>query len=599
VAAERLRVDDCLSVAGAQLLVEDCEAQALAERFGTPLHVVSADQLRRNAARLQAAFAAAWPHGPVRLLPALKANPAAALRRVLDATGAGCDAFGAAELEIALRVGTPPELISLNGPAKPDAVLDRAIAAGVRITVDDLDELRRIDGRAAALGRVAAVRLRLRPHVEALDAPTDLSAAHLSIADAVLAYKPGIPADDLAAAGARIARSEWLDARGVHMHFPRHSADPEAAATASRAYAALIAGLGWHPREIDVGGGIPVPRDPAGRALDRRRDAPSAPPVEAFAQAVAGTLSRELIAAGVPLDGVVLEVEPGRSLYGDAGVHLTRVRHVKRQSRPRPYTWIEVDTSEAFLPDGLLEYNGWTVLAAGRMDAPDAERGDVVGTSCGFDVLAGDCALPALEPGDLLAFLDTGAYQDAASSNFNAMGRPAVVLVEGGEATRIRRGESLEEVLARDVVPARLDHVGVAVSDLDRSLRFYAGLLGLRLRDRGEDGGADLEDLTGLPGARIRWADLDAGGGRVLELLEYVTPVAAPGAAPPNAPGVAHVGLAVPDLSSALERLAEAGVPVRFARPVRLHGGDWDGVSCLYASDPDGLTVELLERPAG
>ena len=88
----RAAIDDCLAVAGGRLLIEDGDAAALAERHGTPLHVVSADQLRRNARRIHAAFAAAWPHGPARLMPALKANPAPALRRVLDAEGMGCDA---------------------------------------------------------------------------------------------------------------------------------------------------------------------------------------------------------------------------------------------------------------------------------------------------------------------------------------------------------------------------------------------------------------------------------------------------------------------------------------------------------------------------
>jgi catechol 2,3-dioxygenase-like lactoylglutathione lyase family enzyme len=224
---------------------------------------------------------------------------------------------------------------------------------------------------------------------------------------------------------------------------------------------------------------------------------------------------------------------------------------------------------------------------------------DVVGRSCTFDVIAGDAELPPVQAGDVLAVLDTGAYQDATSSNFNAMPRPPIVLVRAGDAGVIKRRETLDEVLGRDVVPARLDHVGVAVGDLDRSLAFYRDLLGLRLRDRGEDGGDELAELTGFPGARIRWADLDAGAGRILELLEYVTPTAAPGAVGPNAPGVAHVGMAVPDLGAALGRLERAGVPIRSARPVRLHGGEWDGVRCLYASDPDGLTVELLQRPAG
>ena len=166
--------------------------------------------------------------------------------------------------------------------------------------------------------------------------PTDLVDSPFSIADAVLAYKPGIPGDQVAAAGALFARGEGLDPRGVHMHLPRHAADPHAWVVAMRAYAALIAELaaaagGWRPREIDVGGGFPSARDPAGRALARRAGAPPPPPIEAFAAAVGSELAAALQAAGIAVDGVVLEAEPGRSLYGDAGVHLTRVLSVKRQ----------------------------------------------------------------------------------------------------------------------------------------------------------------------------------------------------------------------------------------------------------------------------
>ena len=198
------RLDPCLTVVDGRLRVEECDAHALAERHGTPLHVVSEDQLRRNVRRIAAAFAAAWPHGPVRLLPAIKANPTLALRRVLDEEGAGCDAFGAPELEAALRAGTPPERISFNGPTKDDASLERAVTLGVRVTADSLDELERLDAIGRRLGRRAAVRLRLRPHVPELTMPTDLVDSPFSIADAVLAYKPGIPGDQVAAAGALV-----------------------------------------------------------------------------------------------------------------------------------------------------------------------------------------------------------------------------------------------------------------------------------------------------------------------------------------------------------------------------------------------------------
>jgi diaminopimelate decarboxylase len=602
VAAVR-HIDECLTVVDGRLRVEGCEAHALAARHGTPLHVVSEDQLRRNLRRILAAFKAAWPHGPVRLLPAIKANPTLALRRVLDEEGAGCDAFGPWELEAALRAGTPPGRISFNGPAKDDDALARAVTLGVRITADSLEELERLDAVARRLGARAAVRLRLRPHVAELTASSDLLEAPVPIADAVLAYKPGIPGDQVAAAGALIAGGEGLDALGVHMHLPRHAADPNAWAVAMRAYAALIAELsaaagGWRPREVDVGGGFPSARDPAGRALARRAGAPPPPPIEVFAAAIGSELAAALRGAGVPVDGVVLEAEPGRSLYGDAGVHLTRVLSIKRQRAPAPYTWIETDTSEAFLPDGQLEHNRWTVLAAGRMHEPAALHGDVVGRSCGFDVLAAGAQLPAVGPGDLLAVLDTGAYQDAASSNFNAMPRPATVLVTGDHAAVVKRRETIADVFARDVGgTGRLDHTGVTVGDLDRSLRFYHELLGLPVRSRGEAGGPDLAAITGLEGARVRFADLDAGGGRLVELLQYLEPEAAPAPAAPNAPGSGHVAIQVSDVAATAERLRAAGVTMRSRGPVAITGdGEWAGVRCLYATDPDGFTVELVER---
>ena len=188
------RLDPCLTVVDGRLRVEECDAHALAERHGTPLHVVSEDQLRRNVRRIAAAFAAAWPHGPVRLLPAIKANPTLALRRVLDDEGAGCDAFGAPELEAALRAGTPPERISFNGPTKDDASLERAVTLGVRVTADSLDELERLDAiaRAArAARRRAAAAAAARAGAD--DADGSASTRRVSIADAVFAYKPGIP----------------------------------------------------------------------------------------------------------------------------------------------------------------------------------------------------------------------------------------------------------------------------------------------------------------------------------------------------------------------------------------------------------------------
>jgi diaminopimelate decarboxylase len=109
-----------------------------------------------------------------------------------------------------------------------------------------------------------------------------------------------------------------------------------------------------------------------------------------------------------------------------------------------------------FLLDLLVEHCRFPVVAATRADERAEEPVDVVGCSCGFDVLAHQVRLPRVEPGDTLAFLDTGAYEDGCAANFNALPRPAIVLVSGTDAEIVRRAETIEDVFARDVVPERL-----------------------------------------------------------------------------------------------------------------------------------------------
>ncbi len=291
-------------------------------------------------------------------------------------------------------------------------------------------------------------------------------------------------------------------------------------------------------------------------------------------------------------------------------MHLATVGNVKRQREPTPLTWVETDSSDAYLPDVNLEFNRWTCLAAADADASPSVVADVTGRTCALDVIVPDAELPEVERGDVLAFLDTGAYQDAGASNFNALGRPGTVLVSADRAELIRRHETIDDVFARDLIPDHLrpaaeqggwratglDHVSVTSGDLDRSLAFYRDLLGLKLRARGDDLGPDELAITGVAGASARWADLELAHGQVVELIEYVTPRGKPSRPSPNDPGATHVSLRVGDVDEVYARLSDAGVSVRGAPVTISDGGAWDGVRCFYASDPDGVTVELIER---
>jgi diaminopimelate decarboxylase len=607
------RIDSCLSIRDGRLHIEECDAVALAKRFGTPVYAVSEDQLRRRARAYVAAFGEAWPQGPVHILPSIKANLTLALRRVLSEEGLGCDAFGRGELEGALRAGVTQELISLGGPAKDLALLERAVGLGVRIALDSPDELSVAREAARRVGRTASVRFRLRPDLARLTEPSELFADGVSIAEAAQLYKPGIPSEFLPDLAREAVAAPEIDLAGVTAHLPRHGRNPQLWRELVRAMVSLItvirdAADGWEPREIDLGGGFPMPRDPTGRGLpggDERSD--PAPTIETYAETIAEALREELAGAGIDPAGKTLEIEPGRSLYGDAGIHLTTVLHVKRQSKPEPRTWVETDTSEIFLPDLLFEHSRWPLVIATKASAPTVRTADVVGASCNFDVLAEAAELPELEPGDVLAFLDTGAYQDAGASNFNALPRPATVLVHGSEAEVVKRAETIDDVFARDVVPRRLaangahvrrlDHVSVTVGDLNRSLEFYRDLLGIPLIERGEAVGGSVAEITGFPDARVLWADLALPGLQTLELLEYASPRGRPRDGGTNDPGSAHVSIAVDDAEAFHKRLVSAGVSVR-SEPVLIEDdGDWSGVRCFYAVDPDGFTVEILERP--
>jgi lactoylglutathione lyase len=147
------------------------------------------------------------------------------------------------------------------------------------------------------------------------------------------------------------------------------------------------------------------------------------------------------------------------------------------------------------------------------------------------------------------------------------------------------------------VIARGLDHVSVTVADIDRSLAFYQGLLGIPLLGRGEEDGPSISGPRGATHSRFRYADLDLGRDQVLELLQYLSPKRKSIRSSVYAPGSGHVGILVMDLDEALRRLTTAGIKPLF-NPLRLESPKWwAGARIVYVSDPDGTTVELVERP--
>jgi catechol 2,3-dioxygenase-like lactoylglutathione lyase family enzyme len=144
-----------------------------------------------------------------------------------------------------------------------------------------------------------------------------------------------------------------------------------------------------------------------------------------------------------------------------------------------------------------------------------------------------------------------------------------------------------------------IDHVGVTVADLDRAVEFWCGRLGLRQISRVTETGPDIAALIGEDTVEIEIADLDAGDGRIIELIRYIRPAGRPVRQRSTEPGSSHIAVRVDDLDAALERIQGSQARQISRHPVVLHdpGGAWDGVACCYIADPDGNIVELVQRP--
>jgi catechol 2,3-dioxygenase-like lactoylglutathione lyase family enzyme len=138
-----------------------------------------------------------------------------------------------------------------------------------------------------------------------------------------------------------------------------------------------------------------------------------------------------------------------------------------------------------------------------------------------------------------------------------------------------------------------LDHVGIRCRRLERSLAFYNDLLAIPIREQGALHNGSTATITGRAGLDARYADLDLGGGRTLELIEMPSP----DAETDGWPSAVHLALEVTDARVLHARLDAAGVAVG-SEPVRVREpGFWQGALAFYARDPDGVTVELIELP--
>jgi diaminopimelate decarboxylase len=406
---------DSASIEGRVLTLGGVPADELAQAFGTPVVVYDrATLLAQARAYRESAPGALVVYGT-------KAFPNLAVLRLFAAEELGADVSTAGELAFALRAGMPGERLVIHGNNKEDELLRGAAQVGALVVLDSLEEIDR--AREAGATRFL---IRITPGIEA--------DTHEAIKTAHHGSKFGLPPEDAMEALRRVPEAE-----GVHVHVGSQLMHFGAALMTVDWVAQFAARarneLDWTPRIVDLGGGLGV------------RHVPEEPlfTVQEFVGGLTGELQRAFHLHQLPQPQLVLE--PGRSLVSRAGVTLYTVGGVKRASAATTYVTIDGGMSDNPRP---AMYNArYTALLANRADEPPAGAYAVAGKHCeSGDVLIERVELPEPNRGDILAVPVTGAYTLAMSSTYNAVPRPAAVLVADGEALLIRRRETVDDLLA-------------------------------------------------------------------------------------------------------------------------------------------------------
>ncbi|MBL6079490.1 diaminopimelate decarboxylase [Belnapia sp. T18] len=409
------------------LTVEEVPLARIAAAAGTPTWVYSAGALRRRARALQAALAGAGLRASVHY--AVKANGNLAVLRVLAAEGFGADVVSEGELRLARAAGIPASAIVFSGVGKTERELRLALAEDiVQINIESAEEAAMLSAVAASLGRVARVGLRVNPDVDAQ--------THAKITTGRSENKFGVAFEDAPALYARLAELPGLRPVGIAMHIGSQITSGMAAYRAAYARMAEMAqalmARGLPVEHLDCGGGLGIPY----------RDEP-APSPEALAGAIAATLG--------PL-GLPVMLEPGRWIAGPPGLLLSSVV-LQKQGAGRRFLVLDAGMNDLVRP---TMYDAWHgILPVAPADCTAAlSPADVVGPVCETgDTFARGRALPSLQPGALVAFLDAGAYGAVMSSTYNARPLAAEVLVDGARFAVVRERQGFEAMLAGQQTP--------------------------------------------------------------------------------------------------------------------------------------------------
>jgi diaminopimelate decarboxylase len=430
--------NDTVEIKDGRMFIDGYDAIEIAEKFGTPLYVMSEEQIKINYNRYVEAFKRYEEETGKEFIVAYayKANANLAITRLLAKLGCGADVVSGGELYIAKLSGVPSDKIVFNGNCKTKEEIIMGIEAKIRaFNVDSISELILINETAKELGETANVAFRINPNVD--------PKTHPKISTGLKKNKFGLDVESgLALKAIKMAlEMEYVNVVGVHCHIGSQLTDISPFVEETKKVMDFVVELkkeGIEIEDVNLGGGLGIPyyKD---KEIPTQKD---------LADAIINTMLQYQDKVEMPN----LILEPGRSLVATAGYLLTKVHHIKET----PVTkWVMVDAgmNDMMRPAMYEAYHH--IINCKVKD--EKEVVSVAGGLCeSSDVFGRDREIDKPEVGDVLAIFDVGAYGISMANNYNARGRPRMVLTSKKGVFLIREKETYADLIAKDIVPPHL-----------------------------------------------------------------------------------------------------------------------------------------------
>lgn len=404
-----------------QLEIGGCSCVDLVQKFGTPLYVIDEATVRSRCQTYTNSFR--QYHANSEIVYAAKALCTTAICKMVASEGLGIDVSSGGEIFTAQKAGIDLRQAYFHGNNKSREELKVALQSGIgRIVVDNSDELDNLALIVKETGKPAAILLRVNPGIEAH--------THAHIKTGTVDSKFGIPLSQLDSVVMEAKNRKNIKLVGLHAHIGSQIFDVAPFVDETKLLLGLIEKYGLV--ELDIGGGIGIPY------LENE----TAPEIDDFTRQICEVLKDH--------PNIKLIIEPGRSIVGQAGVTLYTIGGIKDIPEIRKYIFVDGGMSDN--PRPILYQAKYAATIVSKANQPRSDTVTVAGRFCeSGDILMQNIVLPKAEVGDILAVFCTGAYSYAMASNYNRVGRPAMVLVNKGKPSLIVRRESYEDLVRNDL----------------------------------------------------------------------------------------------------------------------------------------------------